>query len=169
MFYFDATALIIGMMLAMAMLAMLVIAHLTWLITLWETRLSLPFPTMRGRLALLAAALTPLIGFYALHLSDRITGRAPAGPPVQWWRWLLPVASLGVLALASLRIELRYVSEYRSVDSFLKTLRMLGLYWLLFTAIVHMAGMVFNATRRGPLTSRSQLAVALLLLAIALP
>lgn len=166
--YFDVTGLILAALIGMALLGLLLTAHLGWLIALWETRLSKPFPTWTSRLWLLMAALTPLVGFYALRLADRLRGQIKDRPATEWWRWLLPVLSAGLLALAALRQELRYIVRDRDLGHALNSF---GLYcaWFLFAVlVVQMAALVFNATQRGWLTSRSQLLVAALFLATAL-
>lgn len=166
--YFDATGLILASVLGMALLALLFTAHLGWLIALWETRLSKPFPTPSRRLGLIGAALTPLIGFYALRLIDGLRSGKADPPPMEWWRRLLPVVSISLCAMAALRLELRYIPAGRSITNFLENFGIFCAYFLLIAATVHMAATVFNLTQRGLLTSRSQLAVAAFLLALAL-
>ncbi len=142
----------------------LLIAHIGWLITLWTTRLGQPFPTLAGAIGLLIAAVTPLIGFYALLIWDRLHGQGDRPRVTPWWRWLLPGLSVASLWLAAWRAEQIYAPEYRSASHISETMGLLGVYFVILTLTLHMAAMVFGTTVRGPLTSRSQLIICGVLL-----
>ncbi len=77
-------------------------ANLGWLIVLWE-RLN-PFgPTLPGLSLFILALLTPGVSFYTAMVIDRRRGTAPPAPATEWWRWLLPVLSLVLIALMAAR------------------------------------------------------------------
>lgn len=159
MFYFDWTALTVFVFFATGWLGLLLAAHLGWLMAL-SKRLA---PYRLRPLLLIAAALTPLVSFYALLVTDR--WREP-GPWPARWRWFLPLASLAMLALAAADYESHYAPEYRSFSGWLEQIGVLFLWFLPTAAITHMAAMVFGATRQLPPFSRSQLVSAGILLAM---
>ena len=128
------------------------------MITLWEERLSKPFPTLTGRIWLLIATLTPVLSFYTVMLIDRLRGRMPR-PVTEWWRWLLPVVSCMTVLLAAMVVLPHPDREGFALRIITPIFLYLGAYVLIAIAAVHMAAMVFALTRRGPVTSRSQLLV----------
>ena len=162
MFFFDAAGLALALFFAMGCLGLLLVAHLGWLMALSE-RLA---PYRLRPLLLIAAALTPVVGFYALLIADR---RREPGPRPARWRWFLLPASLAMLALAAAIHESRYLPEYRSLGGWSEEFGLLFAWFLPAAAIIHMAAMVLGATRHLPPFSRSQLVPAGVLLAMSLP
>lgn len=166
--YFDPVPVMIGMLFLMGLTALLLVAHLGWLIVLWE-RLN-PFgPTLPGLSLFILALLTPVVSFYTAMVIDRRRGTAPPAPATEWWRWLLPVLSLVLIALMAARAEARYAPEYRRLDHGLEIFWLMLAYPLAVTAVLHMAATVFGITRRPPWTSHVQLAFPLLLVLLAAP
>ena len=159
--YFDPIPVMIGMLFLMGLTALLLVAHLGWLIVLWE-RLN-PFgPTLPGLSLFILALLTPMVSFYTAMVIDRRRGTAPPAPATEWWRWLLPVLSLVLIALMAARAEARYAAEYRRFDHAIEEFWLMLIYTLLASAVLHMAAMVFGMTRRPPRTSHVQLVFPLL-------
>lgn len=139
------------------MAALLLTAHMGWLITLWEERLSKPFPTLTNRFWLLMAAATPIQSFYAVLLVDDLEGRRSPRPATAWWRWLLPVGSVAAVFGATTVLVPRPGVASFDFPFILPDFLWQFAYFLIVTGIIHMTATVFGLTRRGPLTSRSQL------------
>ena len=159
--YFDLTLAFIGIFVLMGLTALLLVAHLGWLMVLWE-RLN-PFgPSLRGLSLFILALLTPVVSFYTAMVIDRRRGTAPPARVTEWWRWLLPVLSLVLIALMAARVEARYAPKYRRLDHAIEEFWLMLIYTLLASAVLHMAAMVFGMTRRPPWTSHVQLVFPLL-------
>ncbi|TKW67804.1 MAG: hypothetical protein DI616_05700 [Paracoccus denitrificans] len=159
MFFFSAIGTMIASTLISGLAVLLLTAHIGWLITLWEERLSKPVPTLASRAWILIATFTPLLSFYCVRLIDRLQSNAAPQAQSEWWRWLLPVLSVSLVLLAALSFP----------GGTAAGVAYLGTFFLIGAATAHMTAALFALTRRGFLTSRSQLVAAFTLVMFMAP
>jgi hypothetical protein len=148
------------------MLALL--AHVVWAVQsgrmIWRSARSTPV-----RLALITiVGVTPIVGFYAAILLQSLAFPRSSRRQLQrlWWGNLL-AAPLAVTLCAQLS-NLRYTPEDRGWSVFLGFIPGALAYYVVVQLVVYMAAQVFGLSQRGPISTRTHLLSACLIVSTAL-
>ena len=142
-----------------------IVAHGVWVhrtaAVLWRSHMPVG---LKGALICLAAV-TPIIGFYAV----RMLQRAKRGPldnerAAGWWGCVMPATGLVAVIFAAVTATMRYTPEGRTLSNVLGFLPGFLAFLVATQVIVFMAATVSGLSQRGFFASRTHLASAALLL-----
>jgi hypothetical protein len=144
--------------------AVAIVAHGVWVYCtaadLWRSQMSVG---LKGALITLAAV-TPIVGFYAVRMWQR-TKRGPLDnePAAGWWRCVMPASGLCAVIYAAVTATMRYTPEGRTLSNVLGFLPGFIAFRVAAQVIVFMAATVSGLSQRGFFASRTHLASAALL------
>jgi hypothetical protein len=159
----------IGSPLALLSLCILLalLAHVVWTVQsggmIWRSAR----PTL-VRLALITiVGVTPIVGFYAAMLLQALALPHSSRRQLErlWWGWLL-AGPLSVTLFAQ-HSNLRYTPEDRGWSVFLGFIPGALSYYVVVQLVVYMAARVFGLSQRGPISTRTHLLSACLIISTA--
>jgi hypothetical protein len=131
-------------------------AHVRWV---WDLAVNEgPTPRRRGvhALLVLAAAATPLIGYYAARIFFGLKA-GKTGRPMTWRTIAMPALALCAVLYCAIKRDAQYIVEHRSWSQVFDFSITMAVLYLVIQAIVYMVASVFGRSRAGPLASRTHL------------
>ena len=140
------------------------VAHLVWL---WRTAQDIwvwQQPTVLRLMVILAAAVTPVIGFYVSLAIQYVRDPLARQSKANLWTLIMPVVAVCAVLSATGLHELRYTEESRSWASALRFLPGFLAFYVATQLVLHMAARVFRFSRNGPLATRVHVVTCAILL-----
>lgn len=156
--YGAGAGAIFNFILALALASLLLtVSHAAWVAQVVERVRVAPFSAPAKAAVIAAAALTPLVGFYAALLLERRRSPPSERPRAGAMSVIMPAIVVAALFAMAWRLDAQYIPSDRSWENVGRSFLHLGVLYVLFHAVIYMAARVFGLTRRGPLATLANL------------
>jgi hypothetical protein len=149
------------------LLCLALVAHGVWVVRtaravwLWQQ------PRAVKLAAILAAFLTPIVGFYGVLVIQYFRRPPSFRLPVSKWTFIMPVLVFCVVLYLAMRQNWRYTEASHSWANVVRYLPGFFAFYCVTHLVLYMAARVFGLAHHGPLTTRVQLvSMAVVVLAV---
>jgi hypothetical protein len=139
------------------LLVLALTAHGVWTVQtsraiwLWHQPVTIKLATI------IAAVLTPVVGFYAALTIQYFRHEAPARTKPRKWAIIMPNLALCVVLYLTLQQNWRYTEATQSWDNVIRFLLGFFVFYCATHVVFFMAARIFGLAHRGPLATRVHL------------
>jgi hypothetical protein len=144
------------------------VAHGVWLVRQARVVWRWKQPLAPRLVVIVAAAVTPVVGFYARLVIQRLRQWPARQFSITGWTLVMPAIALSVIAFVAIGEDARYTEATRSWANVIGFLPGILAFYVTVQIVLYMAARVSGLTRHGPLATRVHLvssAIVLLMMA----